>query len=399
MPDSSDDIFDGIFDGHVEFDPRAPLEPLLSKLPGRWCVYCFADADRRPVQLLCVKNLRASVKRRLGLSEARDEPTRRIDYREVVRHVFYRRVDGALEQDLLYQDAARALFPGQYRALVPERPAWFVHVDPDAPHPRFRAVSDPREPRGRLFGPLAEKQDATALVESLEDLFDLCRYHHLLVQSPAARACPYKDMGRCPAPCDGSMTLDAYCALVRLAISFLDDPQTAIRQHEQRMRQAAAALLFEQAGSVRKLVEEMKALTRGSYRLLRAMESFAFVALQRGSRAKTAKVFLVTPGACEQVLSLSGRGKDAVGELGEVLGSLRTLSERLPRVARDARSVERLACVAQHMLGGKSPAVFVPLAGCDERSLGAALRELARAPCEPEPAPDEEGVVREGAAG
>ena len=393
VPEFSDDIYDGLFDGHVEFDAQSPIETLLPKLPGRWCVYCFADAERRPVQLLCVKNLRASVKRRLGIVDAPEEPTKRINYREVVRHVFFRRVEGALEQDLLYQDAARALFPSQYRALVPDRPAWFVHVDPGATHPRFRAVSDPREPTGRLFGPMSEKQDAMALVESLEDLFDLCRYHHLLVQSPDARACPYKDMGRCPAPCDGSITLDAYRALVRLATSFLDDPAATIRQHERRMKQAAEELLFEQAESVRKLVEEMKALTRGPYRLLRAMEAFAFVALQRGPRARTAKLFLVTPGACEHVLSLSGRDS----ELGGVVGSVLSMHERLPRVARDDRSVERLACVAQHMLSAKTPAVFLPLRDFDERSLGKALRELVKAPPEPEAAPDDEGVVREGA--
>lgn len=475
MPDPAEDIFDALFDGHVEFEPQSPLDEVLSKLPGRWCVYCFADGERRPVQLLCVKNLRASVRRRLGGVAEIDEPSRRINYREVIRHVYFRRVDGSLEQDLLYLDAARRLFPSQYRALVPDRPAWFICVDPDAMHPRFRVVSDPQIPadsdpsrRGvagtslgndprsatvRLFGPMSEKQDATALVESLEDLFDLCRYHHLLMQSPDARACPYKDMGRCPAPCDGSITLDGYRALVRLAIRFLDDPGTMIRQHELRMRQAADELLFELAGSLRKLVEQMKSLTRGPYRLLRRMESLAFVALQRGPRAKTFKLFLITPGSCEHELSLLVRGSELDGEvggkrdagvvgdrgsdvgnekgagvasrrgagsdrrrgagvastrsagveemvggrLGSVVGSVLATRERLPRLPRDARAVDRLACAVQHLLSAKTTARFIPLTGLDERSLAAALRELLKAPSEPEAAPDDEGVVREGA--
>jgi hypothetical protein len=119
------------------------------------------------------------------------------------------------------------------------------------------------------------------------------------------------------------------------------------------------------------------------------------VALQRGSRARTAKLFLVTPGACEHVLSLTGRDNG----LGGVVGSVLSMHERLPRVPRDPRSVERLACVAQHMLSAKAPAVFLPLRDCDERSLASALRELVKAPAEPETAPDDEGVVRESTTG
>lgn len=386
-----------LFDGHVEIDPASSLDEALKRLPARWCVYCFADASRRPVQLLCVKNLRASVARRMGMGGSPGEPSRRINYREVVRHVFFRRVDGSLEQDLLYQDAARALFPSQYRALVPDRPAWFVHVDPDASHPRFRAVSDPRESRGRWFGPLAERQDATAAVESLEDLFDLCRYHHLLVQSPDARACPYKDMGRCPAPCDGSITLAAYRALMRLAIAFLDDPGSMVAEQERRMKEAAAELLFEEAAAIRELVEQMRDLTRGPYRWLRPVESFSFVVVQRGPRARTAKLFLATPGACEHVVSLSWGGRDPGGELADVVDALATIGEALPQAPRDERSVERLACVAQHLLGAKASSAFVPLPDCDERSLRAALRELGKEPVEASASSDDEGVVRESA--
>ena len=39
-------------------------------------------------------------------------------------------------------------------------------------------------------------------------LRDLCRKHDILVQAPTGQACVYHEMGRCPAPCDGSMTLE-----------------------------------------------------------------------------------------------------------------------------------------------------------------------------------------------
>ena len=54
------------FDHHADFDPATGLEPLLAAVPAKWVVYLFTDAADQPVQLLCVKNLRASLKRRLG---------------------------------------------------------------------------------------------------------------------------------------------------------------------------------------------------------------------------------------------------------------------------------------------------------------------------------------------
>src|SRR5688572_12548410 len=125
-----------ILDHHVEFDPSADLEEFLKRVPARWAVYLFADADDRPVQLLCVKNLRASLKRRLGGDEMIG-PSRRVNYRELVRRVYWRRVDSSFEADWIYYEAARKLFPQTYRGMVGFRPAWFVYVNPETQFPRY----------------------------------------------------------------------------------------------------------------------------------------------------------------------------------------------------------------------------------------------------------------------
>ena len=53
------------FDREVLFDPAADFEAFIKQAPAKWAVYLFADAEDRPLQLLCVKNLRYSLKRRL----------------------------------------------------------------------------------------------------------------------------------------------------------------------------------------------------------------------------------------------------------------------------------------------------------------------------------------------
>ena len=119
----------------IDFDPAGDFEAFLRQAPAKWAVYLFADADDQPLQLLCVKNLRYSLKRRLQGETI--SLTKRIDYREIVRKIHWRRVDSAFEADWVYHDIARQIFPESYQGMVGFRPAWFIHVDPDADFPRY----------------------------------------------------------------------------------------------------------------------------------------------------------------------------------------------------------------------------------------------------------------------
>ncbi len=56
------------------------------------------------------------------------------------------------------------------------------------PHPRFRKTSNLSDESLAYAGPIRDKNAANRLVESLEELFDLCRYHNTLVQVPHGKA-------------------------------------------------------------------------------------------------------------------------------------------------------------------------------------------------------------------
>src|SRR5262249_18583352 len=115
-----------MLDQILTFDPAGDFEKFLRAAPAKWVVYLVSDADDRPVQLLCVKNLRYSLKRRLGIeAEDPDARSRRVDYRQIVRQVRWRRVDSAFEADLVYLEAARKYFPTNYQTMAGLRPAWF----------------------------------------------------------------------------------------------------------------------------------------------------------------------------------------------------------------------------------------------------------------------------------
>ena len=383
-------------------DPASDASVVSSAVPARWAVYLFADADDRPIQLLCVRNLRASLKRRLGGGEVAPESgglagagvaSRRVDYRQIVRRVAWRRVDSAFEADLVYLEAARRCFPRDYAKLAGLRPAWFVHVDPSADLPRYVKTCDPTVPGGELFGPLPDKSAASRLVEQMEDLFDLCRYHDILAKAPRGRACAYKEMGRCPAPCDGSVSMEQYRRQVAYSMGALSDPADFVRHHEARMRQAATDLKFESAARIKAYVEALRSLFgKGDFAHVRPIGDLRLLSVQRGATARSAKLFLITPSVVEPLEALESAPDSASPVLRQALARADAASPR----PSDINAVERLGVVAHHLFLPKRQGIYLPLDQLDDRRLAAAYAELRRQRQPEEPPVDgDEGVMKE----
>jgi excinuclease UvrABC nuclease subunit len=350
-------------------------------------VYLFTDAEDRPVQLLCVKNLRASLKRRLG-EQQETGPTRRLDYRELVRHIYWRRVDSAFEADLVYLEMARQIFPQSYRGMVGFDPAWFAAVNPENNFPRYVKTIDPRR-GGIVIGPFADKHAAARFMHLVEDAFDLCRYYNILVEAPCARACAYKEMGKCPAPCDGSISMAQYRELIAWSAETIVAPESFIAQHTHRMNMAASDLNFEAAIKIKQYVEQISQFGKGAFRFARRIEDFRYLSLQHGPRKGTAKIFLIREGRVEEIGGVIGDPAGALDWLRQVLSGM-------PRREIDEAGVERIGVVTDHLFRAKrSSGVYLRLDEV-ERALLKAYRELSKQDAPAESAPDDdEGVVKE----
>jgi hypothetical protein len=384
-----------IFDHELDFDPVAPdLDVWLKQVPGRWVVYLFAGADDSPIQLLCVKNLRSSLKRRLSGEEMLG-PTKRVNYREVVRRIHWRRVDSAFEADMVYLDAARQLFPHNYQSLVGFRPAWFVHVNPEADFPRYTKTSDLSAKAGIYLGPIEDKTSAAHLVELAEDTFDLCRYYNILIQAPHAKACPYKDMGKCPAPCDGSISMSDYRAMIRRSVQALANPSRVIAEQTQRMQQAAADLRFEEAAKAKALLDKLSQLSKGAYRHVATLDDFAFLSLQRGPWAHTAKLFLITLWQIEELAGLPNTSSPPLDIPSMALDRARQHRADASVASSDPAAAERLGVVSHHLFAPLKQAsgVFLRLCDLDDKAFIKACRDLQKQKAEAES--EGEGVVKE----
>jgi excinuclease UvrABC nuclease subunit len=377
-----------LFPLRVDFDPAADFEAFRKLVPARWVVYLMTDADNRPIQLLCVKNLRYSLERRLHSEEA--VLSKRVNYREIVRKIHWRRVDSAFEADAIYLEAARQLFPESYQGMVGFRPAWFIHVNPEVAFPRYVKTIDLHPRAGELIGPIEDKHAAARLIEMIEDLFDLCRYYNILVESPNGKACAYKEMGKCPAPCDGTISIEQYRRLIEWSLATLVDPDEMIRQQTRRMQAAATDLKFEMAAKIKAYVDSISQLRKGPFRHVRRLRDFTYLSLQRGPRDGLAKVFLVTPGQIEEIAGLTTEPIRP----SELLRLAFTIAAERANTTIDTPAAERIGVVAHHLFLAKAQhGVFLPLESIDEKAVSKAYRELLKQ--KPQEQTEGEGVLKE----
>jgi excinuclease UvrABC nuclease subunit len=299
-------------------------------------------------------------------------------------------VDNGFEADWIYLEAARQLFPRTYQGMVGFKPAWFVQVDPTNNFPRYIKTIQPLGKRGLVIGPLEDKHAAARLIQLVEDSFDLCRYYNILVESPNAKACAYKEMGKCPAPCDGTISMDEYRRSVQTSLQVLVRPREFIAEQDARMQKLAGELQFEQAGKVKAKLEQVKQFGKSAFRYAQRIEDFRFVSLQRGPVEGRAKVFVITPAAIEEVAGLI----DVPRDVSELLRAILQRAETLRDLEMTEAAIERIGLAAHHLFSGKQPkGIFIRMDELEEKALEKGWRELAKqkAPLEAEG----EGVLKE----
>jgi DNA polymerase-3 subunit epsilon len=106
---------------------------------------------------------------------------------------------------------------------------------------------------GEYVGPWPTHKAGLQALDGLRDLFDLCRYPEQIRRAPRGNPCAYLEMGRCDAPCNGSVPLTTYDERCRAAWAFATENADAWHDDaESRMRAAASEQRFEQAAQIKR---------------------------------------------------------------------------------------------------------------------------------------------------
>ncbi len=266
-------------------------------LPTHGGVVAFVDGQGRLIQLLATQNIRRTV---MSKSKAPAETSRRVDLASVTRTLRWRPGWSRFETTVLYWQIARKIWPDQYRDTLGFGPVWFAQVEPNDAHPRWTCDWRWSRVSDVAIGPFTTRRSCQGFVELLEELFDLCRYHHVLVQTPHGQACTYYDIGRCPAPCNGSISMDQYRSMVDASVRFArGETSPRLAELQDRMAGLSRSREYERAAGIRGTLDRAKETLQNHLPLARTALDFRYLVLTRGPRRTQVKPFFVANGTVD----------------------------------------------------------------------------------------------------
>ncbi len=371
----------------IEPTDGAGIADAARALPARAGVVAFESPDASTVLLSATGDLRRFALTRLGESDDAT-PARREDLRPVTARLRACIVGSSFEGDAVYLDEARWRLPATYRSVLDTRRAWCVRLDPDATTPLWRKLDlVGASARGEalapetLIGPIGDKDAAGRFGERLDDLFDLCRTPRELEAAPHGRACAYKEMGRCDAPCDGSASMDAYRARVRDAVRFAAQPVAlSVSAIEQRMARASDEQDFELAAALKDRARRITKGRRPATSWLTTLDRFAVLGAFPSTRRARARLFIATARRIEAWADVPGKLSPV--QASEILDAILSRSRSLLDESGPLRpeQCERLGLLAHHLFHPRRGAGgFLPLDPMpDATALGRLLRQAAR---------------------
>ena len=150
----------------------------------------------------------------------------------------------------------------QYNILLKDDKHYpYLRIDVTQDYPRVELVRRVEKDRARYFGPYMGATGVREVMDVLRGLFPLRTCAMPIRPGMNRRPCLHHQVGECLAPCAGLTTPEAYGAVVQEVLDFLGGkPDAVLERLEGQMREAAAAMRFEQAAQLRDRLRDVQHL-------------------------------------------------------------------------------------------------------------------------------------------
>ncbi len=223
----------------------------------------FIADDQSTILLAATGNIRAFIAERLGKdTESNPKANLAPNLTPITARIIAYPTGSGFESDWIVHQRARLVDATLYTKLNEQNRQWLMVFEK---HTGTWRIEDTQRFQTSdeqiVIAPIRTKKAAQALGETLDDVFELCRYPKELAQAPHGTPCAYKEMGRCPGACDGSEPMDAYIArftqATKAALSGIEQWKHHIRS---QIQHASATLDFEHAQIAQRQLEQINKL-------------------------------------------------------------------------------------------------------------------------------------------
>ncbi|MBQ4463785.1 MAG: excinuclease ABC subunit UvrC [Eubacterium sp.] len=266
------------------------IQEELKKLPAKPGVYLMHDATDEIIYVGKAVSLKNRV--RQYFQESR-KVTPKIE-KMISRIAWFEYIvtDSELEALVLECNLIKEHEP-RYNTMLKDGKTYpYIKATIQEPFPRLLFSRELKKDGNRYFGPFTS---AAAIRESIELVNRI--YHLRNCNRMKKRPCLYHDMGQCPAPCQGYITEEEYRENFEKALKFLQGDTADIRREiQEKMKEAAERMAFEEAAVYRDQLESIRRVTERQKITSDERDDRDVVAMARSGDEAVVQVFFVRDG-------------------------------------------------------------------------------------------------------
>lgn len=178
--------------------------------------------------------------------------------------------DSELEALVLENNLIKEHKPKYNTMLKDDKSYPFMKVTVQEDFPRVLFARQMKRDGAKYFGPYTSAAAVKDTIELIQKLYGIRTCNKSLPKEIGlGRPCLYHQMKQCAAPCQGYISKEEYAIRIDKLLGFLNgDYKKVLAELEQKMKEKAAELEFEEAAEYRDLIESVQHVT-GSQRVVK----------------------------------------------------------------------------------------------------------------------------------
>ena len=178
--------------------------------------------------------------------------------------------DSELEALVLENNLIKEHRPKYNTMLKDDKSYPFMKVTVQEDFPRVLFARQMKRDGAKYFGPYTSAAAVKDTIELIQKLYGIRTCNKSLPKEIGlGRPCLYHQMKQCAAPCQGYISKEEYALRIDKLLGFLNgDYKKVLAELEQKMKEKAAELEFEEAAEYRDLIESVQHVT-GSQRVVK----------------------------------------------------------------------------------------------------------------------------------
>jgi excinuclease ABC subunit C len=291
------------------------LQEKLDNLPTKPGVYLMKDAGGTILYVGKAVNLRARVRSYFHAAAAQSPKIQRLS--ASVADLDFIVTGSELEALILESNLIKRHKPKYNVRLKDDKRYPYIRVTWQEDYPRVLIVRRMEQDGARYYGPFTASWAVQQTLQTLRRVFPYLTCNRIITGQDE-RACLYKDLGLCLAPCIGAAGQEEYRAMIDGLCRFLEGKADEIvRDLEARMQAAAEQWDFEQAATYRDQLAAIQRVMERQKIVSPVMADQDVVAFARSDGDACVQVFFIRHGRLigREYFVLDGTAEESDAEI------------------------------------------------------------------------------------